>query len=193
MTTANPSHLDPAADARLRALIENNADSIVVVDVAGNIIYDSPNRDRCLGDAIGELEGQNAFALIHPDDRPTAELLFGELLKNPGQSHTAEFRLRHKDGSWRTVEVVGRNLLDNPAIAGIVLNSRDITARKQMEQELRLRLAELQSANEQLRAFNRLAVGRELRMIDLKKEINELCVAAGHARRYDIEFDQAPQ
>ena len=190
MEAANQTHLNSSIDARLQALIENNTDSIVVLDNAGNILYDSPNRNRFLGDAPGELDGKNAFELIHPDDRPLAERLFGELLQDPSQPRTAEFRLRHKDGSWRNVEVIGKNLIDNPAVAGIVLNSRDITARKQLEQKLQQHLAELKTTNEKLLAFNRLATGRELRMIELKKEINTLCIAAGQPCRYDTDFDK---
>jgi len=116
-----------------------------------------------------------------------AERLFGELLQSPGQTRTAELRLRHKDGSYRNVDIIGRNLLNNPAVAGIVLNSRDITERKRVEQELRQRLDELKVANEKLAGFNRVAVGRELRMVELKQEVNALCVAAGQPPRYPVE------
>ena len=192
LETANQSHFHPA-DARFQALTENLADCITVVDPTGVILYDSPNRNRYLGIVPGELDGTNALELVHPDDRPQAARLLGELCQNPAQPCTAELRLRHKDGSWRAVEVIGKNLLANPAVAGIVLNSRDITAHKQVEQELRQRVAELKTANEQLQTFNRLVIGRELRMIELKKEINQLCVAAGQPRRYETDFDKVAE
>ena len=120
-------------DARLRMLTENLADSITVVDQNGVILYDSPNAQRFLGEPVGEFVGRNSLELVHPDDLPLARHLLDELLREPGKTRTAELRLRHLDGSWRCVEINGRNLLDNPEIGGIVLNTRDITERRQVE------------------------------------------------------------
>src|SRR5207245_7770658 len=61
---------------------------------------------------------------------------FADELKNPRVTPPIEFRVQHKDGSWHTIEALSNNLLNNPAVAGIIINSRDITARKQVESEL---------------------------------------------------------
>ena len=124
------------SDARLRVLTENLADFIMVVGRDGMIRYNTPNLERFLGEGAGKFVGRDAFRLVHPDDLPLARRLFDELLQKPGATRTAELRLRHRDGSWPYVEVIGKNRLANPAIGGIVLNARDITARKQAEADL---------------------------------------------------------
>ena len=79
------------------------------------------------------------FDFIHPDDVAKVLKAFTNLVRNPGAARdpqSVRFRSRHKDGSWRTLEAVGTNLLDNPTLAGIAINSREITARKQAEDVL---------------------------------------------------------
>lgn len=184
MTTGNQPDMQPVAsaqtDAWWRALTENLADSIVVLDQTGVITYDHPTPHRFLGDDTGELLGQSAFALVHPDDLPLAQSLFAEIFQTPDAMRTAALRLRHRDGSWRDVVVTGKNLLTNPAVAGVVLTARDVTANKKAARELQERLDELTR-------FNRAAIGRELRMIELKQEVNTLCVAAGQPPRYPVD------
>jgi hypothetical protein len=79
------------------------------------------------------------------------------------------------------------------AIIGVGCVVEDITRRKQREVEIQRQAAELRANNEELQRFNRAAVGRELRMIELKKEINELCAAAGQPPRYALEFANEPE
>ncbi len=125
------------SEKRFRALIENGTDLISLVGPDGTILYASPSTRRILGYAVEEYLGRNASELVHPDD---LEHLLGrlpELLQKPDDIVTAEFRLRHKDGSWRWTESIGKNLLTEPGVRAIVVNNRDITERKRAEDELK--------------------------------------------------------
>jgi PAS domain S-box-containing protein len=108
----------------------------VVINGDGIIKYVSRPLEPVRGYTPEEVIGTNGFAGIHPEDVSKALNLFNEMLQNPGVSKRTEVRVRHKDGSWRIIEVIGRNLLDDPTVEGIVANYRDITERKQAEEKL---------------------------------------------------------
>ena len=120
-----------------RTLIELGASVYSVLDAEGKILYESPSVQRVYGWKPEELVGKDAFDLIHPDDLEFARQSFAELLEQPGLVRTAELRHRHKDTSWLTMEITGVNLLDNPAVAGVVLTSHDVSERKWAEEALR--------------------------------------------------------
>jgi PAS domain S-box-containing protein len=133
------------SERHFRALIENSSDAITLVDAKGTTTSASPAVNRILGYTISEFVGWNSFEFVHPDDREMTERAFAEIVKQPGKMATRQFRLRHKDGSWRWMEGTSANLLDEPSVRAIVDNFRDITERKQVEEalhesELRLRL-----------------------------------------------------
>ena len=119
-----------------RSLIENAAEIITVLNRDGTRRYVSPSIERALGYKPDELIGKNAFDLIHPEDAPELMKLFAEGLSSPGFTISKTFRIRHKDGSWKIHEATGHNLLEDTAVSGIVVNSRDITNRKRLEQRL---------------------------------------------------------
>lgn len=119
-----------------RALIESASDVITVLDGDGIVRYESPSIQRIFGYIPDELIGKKIFELIHPDDLLAIENIFISGLQNPGVTQFIECRFRHKDNSWRVVEATGINLLDDPAISGIIVNSRDITNRKEAEKAL---------------------------------------------------------
>lgn len=122
---------------RLRTLIENSMDLIAVLDGNGTATYVSPSVERILGYTPHELVGRGPRALIHPDDLVLFEAGMDALRRGPGAHVKEEVRVLAKDTSWRLVEVTARNLLDHPAVRGIVVNSRDITARREAESALR--------------------------------------------------------
>jgi len=119
------------------ALIENSLDVITILSTDGTILYESPSVYRLLGYSLDELLGRNAFDMIHPDDGARARDALSEIVENRNSVLSAEFRFRHRNGSWRVIEATGSNQLDNPFIAGIVVNSRDVTERKKAEELLR--------------------------------------------------------
>ena len=125
------------SELRFRALTEKSGELITVLDATGVITYNLAGANSTLGYAPAELVGHNAFELVHPDDLPRLAKLFQEGIPQVGKVEQAEFRLRAKDGSWRWQLAVGTNLLHEPAVGGILINSRDITERKQDEDRLR--------------------------------------------------------
>jgi diguanylate cyclase (GGDEF)-like protein/PAS domain S-box-containing protein len=124
------------SERRFRALIEHSSDILTVLDAGGRILYESPSVERLLGHTAGELMGAALEEHVHPEDR---HALATALTQSAGASTpvTAEFRMRARNGEWRVVEASVSNLLDNAEVGGIVLNSRDITARKQDEEMIR--------------------------------------------------------
>ena len=124
-------------EKHFRALTENALDILSILDHQGAFTYNSPSLRRVMGYEPKDLAGQSAFALIHPEDLPSVLKGFDYGLKNPDRTVTLDFRFRHRDGSWRHLEAVGQSRMDDPEIAGVVVNSRDISDRKQMEAGLR--------------------------------------------------------
>ena len=144
-----------------RALIENATDLITILGPDGVIRYKSPSVQRILGYTADELVGRPAFEFIHPDDRVSVRESIRRLVDHPGTHGQAEYRFRHKDGSWRTLESHCSVLIGDPAVGGIIVNSRDITERKRdeteilqlnarLEERVRSRTAELEQKNEEL-------------------------------------------
>ncbi len=124
------------SEAKFRGLIENSYDLITVADPQGRRIYESPSLERVLGYKPGERKG-TAFDAMPPEEREKARKLFGEVLANPGVPFRTESRFQHKDGHFLHVEVVLTNLLNDPAVGGIVVNGRDVTAKVKAEEALR--------------------------------------------------------
>ena len=133
------------AEERLRAIIENSLDVIVVLDGDARFSLVSPSVVARLGYAPEELHGQSVLAFIYPEDLPLVQQELAAVMGTQGAAGKAEFRLRHKDGSWRYFEVVGKNLLDNPVIEGVLGTFRDITERKGLEEALRAKERLLQT------------------------------------------------
>ena len=125
-----------ASEIRLAALVEHASDLVCVADDAGRVIYASPAVARVLNLSASELEGTPVFDLVHPDDRGNLMGRMEEIVNTPGISPSLEARVAHADGGWRHMEVVTTNLLNNPAVSGIVINARDITERVEVAAQL---------------------------------------------------------
>ncbi len=121
---------------RFRALVENSADGLLLVDAGGSISYSGPSTIRILGYMEAELIGTSLQSLVHPTDVEFILRIKGELLATPGEVRDFEVRLRTAEGEWLCVEATARNLLDNEDVGAIVINYRDVTARKEAEQQL---------------------------------------------------------
>ena len=122
---------------RYRSLVENTSDILTLIDADGTVHYESSALERVMGYRPEDQLGTNAFDWVHPDDMERALDIFVEVLSTPGLHPPLEFRAPHKDGSWRYLEHTINNLLDDPDVKGIVITSRDITERKELEEQLR--------------------------------------------------------
>jgi diguanylate cyclase (GGDEF)-like protein/PAS domain S-box-containing protein len=127
-----------ASEARFRSLVQRSYDVIAVCDPVGTILYVTPSVEAVLGYKPEEIIGTNGYQFVRPDDREELTASLTRLLEGTSAPRAVELRGVHKDGSVRYVELVPTNLIDDPAVAGIVLNVRDITERKRAEEELRL-------------------------------------------------------
>ncbi|MEH2064794.1 MAG: MHYT domain-containing protein [Nostoc sp.] len=136
------------SEERFRSLVQNVSNIIATLAANGQVTYVSPSISNILGCSPEDWMAENLAKLVHPDDQLVAENLFGYTLDNPALDVTAEFRLHHADGSWRDFEVIVKNLLDDPNVAGIVLTCRDITERKQAEADMRKALEKERELNE---------------------------------------------
>ena len=120
-----------------RTLVENAMDIVSVLNADGTIGYESPAVARVLGYDPSERIGKNALEFVHPDDHQRITSLFQQTALTEGGTATTICRYHHRNGSWRTLESIGRNRLDTPGIHGVVINSRDITESRQLETQLR--------------------------------------------------------
>jgi diguanylate cyclase (GGDEF)-like protein/PAS domain S-box-containing protein len=124
------------SEERFRSLVQNASDVIAILDSDGRIGYASPAAQSVWGQTPDELRGATLVDLVHPDERASADVYLANLLAQPGGTLVNEVRLRHSDGTWRDFEVVATNMLDQPAVEGVVATCRDITQRKAFEREL---------------------------------------------------------
>jgi PAS domain S-box-containing protein len=129
-------------EAHFRALIDKSHDAIALLDAAGTLTFVSPSATRIHGAAIAP--GQPLVDLVHPDDRQRIAGLLAEVVAEAGRVRLAECRVWHRDGTWHWADGAATNLLEDPSVQAVVINYRDVTARKQAEEKLR-------SAREQLR------------------------------------------
>ena len=125
------------SEERFRAWVENSSDLVSVIGMDGKIQYESPSVERLLGYKPKELIGRNAFDLVHPDDRERVTEIFNQNVQKPESLTSTELRFRHHNGSWRVLEVLGKPYLDENGQMVALVNSRDITERKRIEEELR--------------------------------------------------------
>jgi len=120
---------------RHQKLVEESQDIATIIDADGTMTYVSPAVKRVLGYDPEELVGNTGYEYVHPDDRQRNANAVEAVLETPGEPQTVEVRFKHADGSWCWIEATMRNRLEDDVINGILLNSREITERKQQEQE----------------------------------------------------------
>ncbi len=123
-------------ETKFRSLIQNSSDMLCILELDGVMQYSSPSHERILGYKPSYLMGKNAFDFIHPEDVSSALDVFSQAMQDTSNTSCVEFRFRHQDGSWRYVESTVTNLLQDPSVRGMAINTRDITERKRVEAQL---------------------------------------------------------
>jgi diguanylate cyclase (GGDEF)-like protein/PAS domain S-box-containing protein len=125
------------SEARFRSLVQNASDLILVVDRSGVVDYESVAVERILGSRADAHVGQPLTASVHPDDAEAFSRHLDSIAERPGSDVGGETRFGHVDGRWRVFEWTARNLLNDPAIGGLVINAHDVTDRTELEAQLR--------------------------------------------------------
>jgi len=163
-------------EARFEALVQHSSDVITIVDPDMVIRYASPTVMQIFGHTPAELEGKRLSDLVHQDDVPRTLSFFTTVMPPGAVTPPAEWRMRHHDGGWREVEVIGTNLLEEPTVRGIVLNTRDISERKALQAEL------------EHQAFHDTLTGLANRALFLDRVTHALVLARRHSRTIAVIF-----
>jgi diguanylate cyclase (GGDEF)-like protein/PAS domain S-box-containing protein len=125
------------SEERFRSLVQNASDLITVIDPDTTIRYQSPAIKRVLGIEAEAAVGQRLADVVHPDDRARFLAALGDLMTKPSSVVAGEGRVMDSNGVWRHLEFTGSDQRDNRSIGGVVLNVRDVSERKQLEEQLR--------------------------------------------------------
>ncbi len=128
----------PDVDGRPRpdVLLEQASDLLTLHDASGRVLYANAACRRVLGLLPEQLVGSDPWPLVHPDDRPHLVERMLELRERTGEVHVFSVRARHTDGSYRQLEALARNGLEDPELGCILLSTRDVTDRERAEQAL---------------------------------------------------------
>jgi PAS domain S-box-containing protein len=120
-----------------KEITENSSDIIIITDKNGDIKYCSRSMERFSGYTPEELIGKSGFTFIHPDDLERAVSDYSKAISSNDTAIPNGFRMIHKDGTERYLEGLGKNLLDNPDVAGFIMNVHDATESKKAEEKLK--------------------------------------------------------
>ncbi len=126
------------SEERFRSLVQQASDLIAVIDGDGRLRYVSPSAERVLQYPPSALTGAPVERFVHPDDVPAFAAAFTDPRRQAGAgaARITEFRMHCQNGSWCNLEAFVTNLLDEPSVQGFVLNARDVTERKALEEAL---------------------------------------------------------
>jgi PAS domain S-box-containing protein len=137
VTDERTSHEIAERAGRLfQALVEHAGEGVTIVNEQGVVVYQNPTMGKVVGRPADWFEGRTPLDLMPPEDAARAREILAAVSDRPGAQLPGEFRLRHRDGSWRTVSGLATNLLHEPAVRGIVLNYRDVTDERDMSRRL---------------------------------------------------------
>ena len=125
------------SEERFRALVQHGSDMVSVINTDGTVRYASPAGSRVLGLPDGFGIGADGLERVHPDDLERVARVFGEALVSPGLTGPEQFRLRGADDVYLTIEAVANNLVDDPAVHGLIVTAHDVTDRTSAEERVR--------------------------------------------------------
>jgi PAS domain S-box-containing protein len=123
------------SEVRFRAMIEKGQDGITLLSAEVRTLYHSPAVERLLGYRLDEAQQMSWQEFVDEEERPKLASALAKVMEGRGSTAALEFRIRRRDGAQRWVELTATNWLDDPDIAAIVTNFRDITERKSLEEE----------------------------------------------------------
>jgi PAS domain S-box-containing protein len=170
------------SERHFRALLEKSSDAIALLDRQGKILYLSPSFEHLLGYIPQERMGFDSIGRVHPDDQNRLAADMATLYATPGGSSRGEYRSQHKDGRWMWIEGVATNLIDDPNVAAVVVNFRDITERKRAAE----RFAKAFRAHPTPMSIARLADAKAL-------DVNEAWLRLGGFSREEVVGRNARQ
>lgn len=140
-------------EEHFRLLIENAQEIVLVLEADGVMRYKSPSIERVLGYKIHDLLRKSLFEYVSAYDLPKVLTVFNEAIRQTGITQAVEFRCRHRDGSWRTLQAWLKNLLQDRVVEGIIVNLRDVTQLKQAEEVATKTADDLARSNQELEQF----------------------------------------
>lgn len=141
------------SEYKMRSLMQNSSDAITVINENFEVLFASDSMPRITGFSTGDVMGRTFYDFVHPDDKEAAEKYFEDLLNSSGEPKKLIYRTLKKDGTYFWCERIGANLLSNPAVGGIISNYRDISDRKNVEDQLQIMNDNLQKSNMELDRF----------------------------------------
>ena len=163
-----------ASERRLRALIEHSADVIAVLDDGARLVDANPAGRRLMGWKVEEEVGPDLVKLIHPDDLPTFAQSMVEIYAHKGMHPPVAFRMATPDGTWVYLDTIANNQLDDPAIAGVVVNAHDISQTVQHVQMIETNLEQLIGALARASEYrDPYTAGHQLGVARLSRKIAE--------------------
>jgi len=124
-------------DTRFRSLIQNSSDVIMILEPDLTIRYETPSIERVLGHSVGERIGRTPLDIVHPEDAASVQAVLEQVALGEGVERRFECRVRHSDDSWHVVQAIAKNMIDHESVGGMVVNYRDITDQKALEEQLR--------------------------------------------------------
>ncbi len=125
------------SEAFYRSLIENSTDLTSLIAADGTSVFVGPAAERLLGYTAEERLGRNVLDIVHPEDHEIVRRALTDVVTGTRENQPMQFRILRKDGQWRWIESIARNMLDDPGVRAIVVNSRDVTERHAADARIR--------------------------------------------------------
>lgn len=155
------------SEERFQSVLDAAEDAIFTLDLKGNFTSGNRKAEEICGYKKEELIGKSILTLLTKESVPAILKIFNDIVAKRYLSYQFETEIKRKDGSLVPLEVKGSVVREGGRIVGVLGIARDVSERKRV-------LEELKKKNKELEQFNKLAVGRELKMIELKKKLEEL-------------------